>query len=101
MQHRSRWRPSIVVAGAGVLLAVLLLAGAAYSLWREQQKLTAETAARQALLARVLEDHASRSLDATQIALAGLADIAARCAAGAARPDPGQPGLPARRRAAG
>lgn len=78
MQHRSRWRPSIIVAGAGVLLAALLLAGAAYSLWREQQKLTAETAARQALLARVLEDHASRSLDATQIALAGLADIAAR-----------------------
>ncbi|MDR7296841.1 PAS domain S-box-containing protein [Pelomonas aquatica] len=79
MQPRgSRWRPSIIVAGAGVLLAAVLLVGAGYGLWREQSKLTAETAERQALLARVLEDHASRSLDATQIALAGLADVAAR-----------------------
>ncbi|RZJ10216.1 MAG: PAS domain-containing sensor histidine kinase [Rubrivivax sp.] len=78
MPHRSRWRPSIITAGAGVLLAATLLGGMAYNLWRERRELTAETATRQALLARVLEDHASRSLDATQIALAGLADVAAR-----------------------
>ncbi|MBI3345778.1 MAG: PAS domain-containing sensor histidine kinase [Burkholderiales bacterium] len=78
MPHRSRWRPSIITAGAGVLLAATLLAGTAYSLWRERRELTAETAVRQALLARVLEDHASRSLDAAQLALVGLADVAAR-----------------------
>ncbi|MBW8846363.1 MAG: PAS domain-containing sensor histidine kinase [Burkholderiales bacterium] len=76
MPQRSRWRPSIITAGAGALLAATLMAGAAYSLWRERRELTAEAADRQALQARVLEDHASRSLDATQIALVGLADVA-------------------------
>ena len=78
MPNRSRWRPSTITAGAGVLLAATLLAGCGYSLWREQRELVTGAAARQALLARVLEDHASRSLDATQIALAGLADVAER-----------------------
>lgn len=78
MPHRSRWRPSNITAGAGVLLAALLLAGTGYGLWRDRRDLHAEAADRQALLARVLEDHASRSLDAAQIALAGLADVAAR-----------------------
>ena len=78
MPHRTRWRASFITAAAGMLLATLLLAGAAYALWREQRDLTAETTARQALLARVLEDHATRSLDAAQIALAGLADVASR-----------------------
>ncbi|HEV6967023.1 ATP-binding protein [Roseateles sp.] len=78
MPHRSRWRPSIITAGAGMLLAATVLAGATYGLWRDHRELTLETRERQALLARVLEDHASRSLDAAQIALAGLADVAAR-----------------------
>jgi len=78
MPHRSRWRPSIITAGSGVLLAATLLAGAGYSLWRDRREMAAEAAQRQALMARVLEDHASRSLDATLIALAGLADVAAR-----------------------
>lgn len=78
MPHRSRWRPSIITASAGVLLAATLLAGAGYSIWREKREQTTEVAARQALLARVLEDHASRSLDAAQLALAGLADVAER-----------------------
>lgn len=78
MPHRSRWRPSSITAGAGILLAAMLLAGTGYSLWREKRELATETAAQQALLARVLEDHASRSLDAAQIALAGLADMAER-----------------------
>ena len=78
MPHRSRWRPSVITIGAGVLLAATLLAGAGYSLWREKREQKAEVATRQALLARVLEDHASRSLDAAQIALAGLADVAER-----------------------
>ncbi|HEY8876557.1 MAG TPA: ATP-binding protein [Roseateles sp.] len=78
MPHRSRWRPSIITAGAGALLAVTLLAGTGYSLWREKRELRTEAAGLQALLARVLEDHASRSLDATQLALAGLADMAGR-----------------------
>jgi len=78
MPHRSRWRPSIITAGAGILLAATLLGGAGYSIWREKRELATETAARQALLARVLEDHASRSLDATQLALASLADVAER-----------------------
>ncbi|MEO6277296.1 PAS domain-containing sensor histidine kinase [Roseateles sp.] len=78
MPHRSRWRPSVITAGAGVLLAATLLAGSGYALWREKRELALETAVRQELLGRVLEDHARRSLDATQIALAGLADVAAR-----------------------
>jgi PAS domain S-box-containing protein len=78
MSPRNRWRPSIITAGAGVLLAATLLAGIGYSLWREKRELKTETAALQALLTRVLEDHASRSLDATQLALAGLADMAER-----------------------
>ncbi len=78
MPYRSRWRPSSITAGAGILLAATLLAGAAYSLWREKREQATEAAAQQALLTRVLEDHASRSLDAAQIALAGLADLAER-----------------------
>lgn len=79
MPHsHSRWRPSIITTAAGVLLAVMLLAGTGYGLWREHRELVTEAGVRQTLLARVLEDHASRSFDATQIALAGLADIAAR-----------------------
>jgi PAS domain S-box-containing protein len=78
MPHRSRWRPSIITASAGALLAAMLLAGAGYGLWREKRDLAIDTAARQALLARVLEDHASRSLDAAQIALAGLAGAVER-----------------------
>lgn len=77
MAHGStRWRPSIITAGAGLLLAAAVLAGVGYALWRQHQELRVDTARRQALLARVLEDHASRSLDATLIALAGLADVA-------------------------
>ena len=78
MLQRGRWRPSIFTAGAGALLAATLLAGTGYSLWREKRELATEAAERQALLARVLEDHASRSLDATLIALTGLADVAER-----------------------
>ncbi|MFG6430764.1 ATP-binding protein [Roseateles sp. LYH14W] len=78
MPNRSRWRPSSITAGAGALLAAMLLGGTGYALWREERNLMADTAARQALLARVLEDHARRSLEATQIALAGLADVAGR-----------------------
>ena len=78
MPHRSRWRPSSITAAAGVLLALTLLAGTSYNLWRERGDLVESAAEQQALLARVLEDHASRSLDAAQFALAGLADIAER-----------------------
>jgi PAS domain S-box-containing protein len=78
MPHRSRWRPSSITAAAGLLLALTLLAGTGYNLWRERADLVESTSEQQALLARVLEDHASRSLDAAQFALAGLADIAER-----------------------
>lgn len=78
MPHRNRWRPSRITAAAGVLLAIALLCGTFYSLWHERSDLVTETAEQQALLARVLEDHASRSLDAAQFALAGLADMAER-----------------------
>lgn len=78
MTHPGRWRPSLIIAAAGALLAAMLLAGTAYTLWHDRRELTSETEQRQALLARVLEDHASRSLDATLIALASLADVAGR-----------------------
>ncbi|MCE4554203.1 sensor histidine kinase [Roseateles cellulosilyticus] len=78
MPHRSRWRPSLITAAAGVLLALVLLGATVYSLWREHRELTADATDRVVLLARVLEDHASRSFDAAQIALAGLADAAER-----------------------
>ncbi|MFN3305442.1 MAG: hypothetical protein ACK44A_17245, partial [Roseateles sp.] len=74
----ARWRPSVITAAAGLMLAATVLAGAGHALWRDRQELRAEAAQRQALLARVLEDHASRSLDATLIALAGLTDVAGR-----------------------
>ncbi|MFN3305268.1 MAG: hypothetical protein ACK44A_16340, partial [Roseateles sp.] len=79
MTHgNTRWRPRAIIAVAGALLAATVLAGTGYGLWRESQELRVDTARRQALLARVLEDHATRSLDATLIALAGLADVAGR-----------------------
>jgi PAS domain S-box-containing protein len=78
MPHRSRWRPSVIIALAGVLLAVTLLAATAYSLRREQRDLADKNAERQALLTRVLEDHASRSLDAAALALLSLGDVAER-----------------------
>lgn len=74
----NRWRASRITAAAGVLLALTLLGGTSYNLWREKHELVEEAAEQQALLARVLEDHASRSLDAAQFALAGLADMAER-----------------------
>ncbi len=77
MPHRSL-RPSVVTASAGTALAALLLAGTGYSLWRDRRDLVAEAAASQALVARVLEDHASRSIDAAQIALASLAEAGGR-----------------------
>jgi PAS domain S-box-containing protein len=78
MPYRSRWRPSTITAGAGALLAATVLAGAGYGLWREERDLHRDTSNRQALVVRVLEDHASRSLDATLVALTGLSDVAAR-----------------------
>lgn len=78
MLHRSRWRSSSITAAAGVLLAATLLGGTAYNLGRERIEITEAASEQQALLARVLEDHARRSLDAAQFALAGLADIAER-----------------------
>jgi len=76
MHHRSFWRPSLITAGAGVLLALALLGGTGYGLWHERGDLVKEESAQQALLARVLEDHASRSLDNVRHALAGLAGMA-------------------------
>ena len=78
MPHRSRWRPSTIIVTAGALLALTLLAGTGYSLWRERSELVTEAVDQQAVLTRVLEDHASRSLDATQLALGGLANIVER-----------------------
>ena len=78
MLPRSRLRPSQIILAAGVLLATTLLSAAGYNLWREKRELASEAAAQQALLTRVLEDHASRSFDAAQLALAGLADMAQR-----------------------
>ena len=78
MPHRSRWRPSTIIVTAGALLALTLLAGTGYSLWRERGELVTEAVDQQAVLTRVLEDHASRSLDATQLALGGLANMVER-----------------------
>ena len=75
MPHPNRWRASTITAGAGVLLAAMLLAAAGYNLWREKRELVEEAAAQQSLLTRVLEDHATRSFDAAQLALGSLADV--------------------------
>lgn len=78
MSTRLRWRASSVTAAAGAVLVLLVLLGTAYTLLRGREELRAETADRLALLTRVLEDHAARSIDSSQIALNGLADVAAR-----------------------
>ncbi|TXI19167.1 MAG: PAS domain-containing sensor histidine kinase [Roseateles sp.] len=78
MQVAARWRPSTLIAAAGCLLALLVLVGTGVSLLRDRDELRNEASERLALLARVLEDHAARAIDSSQIALSGLADVAAR-----------------------
>ena len=78
MLPRSRWRASVITAATGVLFAAILLGAAGYSLWRERREQASAMQARQELLARVLEDHAGRTFDGAQLALAGLADAMGR-----------------------
>ncbi|HEY9109334.1 MAG TPA: ATP-binding protein [Roseateles sp.] len=78
MLPQSRWRASVITAATGVLFAATLLGAAGYSLWRERREQASAMQARQELLARVLEDHAGRTFDGAQLALAGLADAIGR-----------------------
>lgn len=60
----------------GVLLAVIGLVALGWRAWGERTDLMGRETDRSELLARVLEDHATRSFEATTAALAGLAGVA-------------------------
>jgi PAS domain S-box-containing protein len=65
---------SRLLLGVGLLLALLLLAGVGLSVWRERQQTVNAAMDRAELLARVLEDHATRSIDTASLALAALGE---------------------------
>jgi PAS domain S-box-containing protein len=81
MPQSARIPASRLLAMAGWLLAGLVLLAAGWGLWEARAGLNDRQAERQALLTRVLEDHASRSIDAALLALGGIGDLAARGAA--------------------
>jgi hypothetical protein len=72
-QHPTVMRLHTTVLAGGVLLAMAVLAAAAaLGIYARQERLQAELQ-RSELLARVLEDHATRSFESASLALAALA----------------------------
>lgn len=67
---------AVLVAGA--LLALLVVGSLAALAWHERNQLVAEHVERAQLFARVLEEHASRSVETVSLAIAALADAVAK-----------------------
>ncbi|MFG6467622.1 ATP-binding protein [Pelomonas baiyunensis] len=78
MPHRSRWRPSRITLLSGLVLACMVTAGTGYALWRDHHARLTQADLQQTLLARVVEEHATRGLDATRAALEQLAQATTR-----------------------
>jgi PAS domain S-box-containing protein len=71
-----RW-PSQAVLWAGGLLVLAVLAASAALALRDYRAALVDETARRELLARVLEDHATRTVETASIALASMADLLA------------------------
>lgn len=73
------WAPGAgAVAGAGVVLAALVLLLALGQAFYERKERLKEERTAAELMARVLEDHATRSIDTAALALAALAELVAK-----------------------
>lgn len=70
-----RWRASGVVPWAGVLVALLVAAVVGWLGWTEYDEKMETRRSRNELLARVLEDHATRTVETTAIAMASLSEL--------------------------
>ena len=70
------------VLWAGLALAGAVLLAAVALLWYERGKALGHELDRSELLARVLEDHATRSVETVAVALSALSDVLARTPAG-------------------
>ncbi len=71
-------RGALAMGLGGLLLALVVLAAAwASALYERRERLSGERQ-RSELLARVLEDHATRSFETASLALSALADVVAR-----------------------
>ena len=73
----TRWRGSAVVPRAGVLVALMAVAVVAWLGWTEYEEKMETRRSRNELLARVLEDHATRTVETTAIAMASLSELIA------------------------
>lgn len=74
--------PARAVAAAGAAMAALVLAGSVGFTLFDRADMLKEQQQRGELLARVLEDHATRSVETASLALGALADTLARDPAG-------------------
>ncbi|MFT3953910.1 MAG: ATP-binding protein [Piscinibacter sp.] len=73
----TRWRASALVAWAGVLVALLVAVVVAWLGWSEYEEKLETRRSRNELLARVLEDHATRTVETTAIAMGSLSELIA------------------------
>ncbi|MCH2242735.1 MAG: hypothetical protein MK041_12605, partial [Aquabacterium sp.] len=69
---------SIVALLSGVLLAALVMTAVALVAWYQRREIEDNAVERAALLARVLDDQAARSVDTVAVALHALADDLSR-----------------------
>lgn len=77
------WKASRAVPWLGALAALLIVAVVAWLAWSEYQEKVETQRSRVELLARVLEDHATRTVETTAIALGSLSELIATQTAGA------------------
>ncbi len=77
------WQASRAVPWLGALAALLIVAVVAWLGWSEYQEKVETERSRVELLARVLEDHATRTVETTAIALGSLSELIATQTAGA------------------
>ncbi len=77
------WKASRAVLWLGSLAALLIVAVVAWLGWSEYQEKVETERSRVELLARVLEDHATRTVETTAIALGSLSELIATQSAGA------------------